>query len=342
MRQVNVLYGRGIRSGGPEAVHQLVHELRALGVDAFVVPDRRTVGNARVPDFVGYEAPERAVVPDDPSQVVVAPEVYLPELLSLGRAKLVCWWLSIDNSPVFRAERYLADVAAGFADPPRAREARSFVWLARRELGGWRRRLRDIEHLSQSAYATAYLRRRLGVEAHPLSDYIPGAATAVLPQRVSSSSSPAVAFNPVKGARLLRAVRRRMPGDIRWLPIEGLSPDGVRERLAEATVYLDLGPHPGKDRMPREAALAGAVSLVARRGSGAFEEDVATPAEHKVALDGDVVGHALEVVARVLDAPDTAFARQQDYRVGIKGQEAVFRTEVAALAARLESTGPGG
>jgi len=339
--QVNVLYGRGNRSGGPEAVHQLVHELRALGVDAYVVPDRRTVGNARVAEYASYEAPERRVVPDEPSQVVVAPEVYLPELLALRRARLLCWWLSIDNSPVFRAERYLADVTAGLADRPRAREARSFVWLARRELGGWRHRLRGIGHLSQSSYATDYLRRRLDVDAHPLSDYIPGAATAVLPARVNTASTPAIAFNPAKGARLLRGVRRRVRDDVRWLPIEGLSPDGVRERLAEATAYLDLGPHPGKDRMPREAALAGAVSLVARRGSGAYEDDVAIPAEHKVALDGDVVGHALEVVGTVLDETDKAFARQQDYRTGIQAQEGVFRAEVAALVARLESTGAG-
>lgn len=338
--EVNVLYGRGIRSGGPEAVHQLVHELRAVGVDAFVVPDRRTVGNTRVADYAAYDAPERMVVPDEPSQVVVAPEVYLPELLALRRVRRVCWWLSIDNSPVFRAERYLADVTAGLADRPRAREARSLVWLARRELSGWRTRLRDIEHLTQSTYAAEYLGRRLGVETMPVSDYIPGAATAVLPERPASGPIPVVAFNPAKGVRLLRGVRRRIGRDIRWLPIEGLSPGGVRERLAEATAYLDLGPHPGKDRMPREAALAGAVSVVVRRGSGAYQSDVPTPPEHKVALDGDVVGNALEVVRAVLDEPDRAFARQREFRLGIQAQEGVFRAEVAALAARLQSRAP--
>ena len=340
--EVNVLYGRGVRSGGPEAVHQLVHELRALDVPAFVVPDRRTLDNDRVHDYAAYDAPERAQVPDQTDQVVVAPEVYLPELMALRRARRVCWWLSIDNSPVFRAERYVADVAAGLADRPRLREARAFVWLAHRELAGWRSGLKGIEHLAQSSYAARYLDRRLGVSAPLLSDYIPGAATTHVPPEPNRERPPAIAFNPAKGVRLLGRVQRLMTADVRWLPIRGLSPMQVRDRLGEATIYLDLGPHPGKDRMPREAALAGAVSVVARRGSGDDDQDVAVPEHHKVSLGAHLAERAVAVVSAVLEDPVTAYAEQRGYRAGIQGEHEVFRTQVAGLVARLREPAPSG
>ena len=337
--EVNVLYGRGNRSGGPEATHQLVHELRALGVPAFLVPVGRTRAAQRVADYDVYDAPERRHVPHAPGQVVVAPEVYLPELLAMRDVRRVCWWLSIDNSPVFRAERYAADVVAGLADRPRLREARAFVWLAHRELARWRPRLRDIDHVAQSHYAAEYLRRRLGVTAPLLTDYIPGAASGAASVERPDRDRLGVAYNPAKGHRLLRRVQLLTP-DLHWLPISGLTPDGVRDRLGEATVYLDLGQHPGKDRMPREAALAGAVTVVARRGSGADDTDVALPADHKLELGRDLPQRAAALVRTILGDPATAFRRQDDYRAGIRGEHEVFRTEVAAFAAGLRATAP--
>ena len=38
---------------------------------------------------------------------------------------------------------------------------------------------------------------------------------------------------------------------------------------------VDLGHHPGKDRLPREAALAGCVTVVGRAGAAVFADEVA-------------------------------------------------------------------
>jgi hypothetical protein len=129
---------------------------------------------------------------------------------------------------------------------------------------------------------------------------------------------------------------------VRWLPIRGLSPTQVRERLGEATIYLDLGPHPGKDRMPREAALAGAVTVVARRGSGDNDQDVSLPDHHKVSLGGHLAERAVAAACAVLDDPVTAYAEQHGYRAGIQGEEEVFRRQVAGLVARLREPAPSG
>ena len=64
--------------------------------------------------------------------------------------------------------------------------------------------------------------------------------------------------------------------------VVGMTRSEVVSTLQGCGIYLDLGHHPGKDRMPREAALSGALTVVARRGSGAFFADVPVPWEHKI------------------------------------------------------------
>jgi hypothetical protein len=92
--------------------------------------------------------------------------------------------------------------------------------------------------------------------------------------------------------------------------------------------------------MPREAALAGAVTVVARRGSGDDDQDVAVPDHHKVSLGDHLAERAAAVVSAVLDDPVTAYVEQSGYRDGIQGQQEVFRTQVAGFVARLREPAP--
>ena len=47
------------------------------------------------------------------------------------------------------------------------------------------------------------------------------------------------------------------------------------------TKYIDFGPHPGMDRLPREAALAGCVVVTNREGAANFDEDTPLPSQFK-------------------------------------------------------------
>ncbi|MGC8677909.1 MAG: hypothetical protein ACP5UF_06830 [Hydrogenobaculum sp.] len=57
--------------------------------------------------------------------------------------------------------------------------------------------------------------------------------------------------------------------------------DQVIETLQKAKVYIDFGNHPGKDRIPREAAILGCCVITGKRGSATFFEDVPIPEEYK-------------------------------------------------------------
>lgn len=334
--RVFIHYPAGASSGGPEALHQLCDALRGVGVDAALVPLKWPDAGQDTSAFDRYHCPVRDTVPDEPDVAVVVPDVALSYVSRFQHARPVVWWLSIDFSELY--------------GPRMARARREISWGGSavrlyRTMAPWhpeRRgsRLRDLlwqaSHCAQSDYAKRYLAAHEGVDAALLSDYVhldgrfhyqdEGGSPVV---RVARS----VAYNPAKGLRYVQAMQS-LSSDIVWRPITGLNRDQVGELLSTSEAYLDLGHHPGKDRIPREAALAGCVVLVGDRGAAALASDVPVDDALRLPVGEDplpAARHALEVLRAVLDAPEAWRAGQAGYRTWIHGEEQRFRDEVRAI-----------
>ena len=197
-------------------------------------------------------------------------------------------------------------------------------------------RRRNVLHAAQSEYARAFLAER-GVEAAPLSDYIGHDFT----ERATTLStteprSHRLAVNPKKGRDLVSAA---LDG---WecsplLVLSGLDRAGMASALSRSEAYLDLGHHPGRDRIPREAALCGCVVVVARRGSAANDKDVPLPEEYKFDIARPTwVAGLRDLLDEIHLDPGAHRARQAAYREWVLSGERVFKDEVASLLARLE------
>jgi hypothetical protein len=97
-----------------------------------------------------------------------------------------------------------------------------------------------------------------------------------------------VVYNPAKGIHYTNEIIRRAGQTLQIVPI-GKGPNGqvrmtgteVTNLLHRAKVYIDFGPHPGMDRLPREAALAGCIVLTNRDGAAGYDVDVPLPNEFK-------------------------------------------------------------
>lgn len=321
-----VLYHRGLRTGGPEALHQLVDMLRELGREAYLVPHPHTVQNARVEQYSIYDAPEAPEIIDTPGNLVVYPETYVFEMSGVKHARRMCWWLSIDNSLTFMAERMWHRSNAGSL--AKAREvAVPFARMWKNKVAPmFLRADRDVIHLVQSSYAWAFVATRFDVVPSLISDYTPNSEFQAVPE--SSRNTNLVTYNPAKGGHIIESVKAVCPPSIEWQPIAGMTRAEVVSTLQGCGVYLDLGHHPGKDRMPREAALSGALSIVARRGSGAFFADVPVPWEHKIMPDADEVTAAAAMLPQLISNFDAEVAKQDTYRVAILNEKSRFRSEV--------------
>ncbi|NNC13051.1 hypothetical protein HII28_14340 [Planctomonas sp. JC2975] len=263
----------------------------------------------------------------------------------IRHAQTICWWLSIDNSSPFilrqerRDKRFARDhgVAHGAWAPNRR------VAIERRILSVYpfERYLRDALHIAQSAYARAYLQTHLGLCASIVSDYIPRDELGFSDEARDGSRRRSVAFNPGKSPWLPDVLGPRLP-DVEWDPIVGLDRRGVVRLLSSSAMYFDAGYHPGRDRMPREAAMLRAVTIVARRGAAAYWEDVPIEARFKVSQGSAFVDEAVARVREALDDRERAVGLQETYRDWIANDRQRFGLEVrrAFIAGSWEDDTP--
>ncbi len=121
--------------------------------------------------------------------------------------------------------------------------------------------------------------------------------------------SDAVLFNPQKG--ILKIVELIAGSDYRihCQALRGFTPDGMREVMQKAKVYIDFGNHPGKDRIPREAALCGYCVVTNRSGSARNSIDVPIPECYKFD-ENSTAGQILECIYGLLEHYEE---RKQDY-----------------------------
>lgn len=328
-RKIFVLYHRGLRTGGPEALHQLVSTLRELGQDAYLVPHYTTATTDRVAQYAIYDAPEADTIEDVAGNIVVVPETFIEDVFAFKHAKKMIWWLSIDNALTFMGERLWQRSTGGLPTKIRETWVPFLRMLKHADTPFQMRRRRDIVHLVQSSYAWSFIASRLNTVPSLLSDFTPQGEFGPADEAIRNPRL--VTYNPAKGAHIIQAVKRVCDPDIEWLPIQGMTRSEVVRTLQTCGVYLDLGHHPGKDRMPREAALSGALALVARRGSGAYFADVPIPWEHKIMPDENEVSATADALPRLMDNLAEEIRKQDAYRAAIKAERERFRKEVTDI-----------
>ena len=301
-------------SGGPELCHQLVDALNTFK------PGRASViyfpwGSLDVPrPYRRYDARPAVIGDVQPGDVLVVPETYSRLLPSLpDGAQVFYWWMSVNN---FHRE------AAGGA--------------------GWRLadiRRRTVRQLYQSEYARVFC-ESTGLEpAARLSDYLSAGFINAIADPPGGERRNLVAYNPLKGLPRTQLISDALAKGLRAAPdliaIKNLSPGEVRRVFSQVKVYIDFGEHPGKDRLPREAAACGACVITNRRGAAGNQVDVPIPAEFKI--NDRKAGFERRVVSRIhqiLDDFDRQQPRFDDYRRMIAAEPAQFVADAAAVFER--------
>lgn len=306
-------------TGGPEAIHQLGYMINRLGGSAKLA----YYGPISLLEMQGgklcnrtEKSPMPQVFAQYEPQVLKEAElndrtlIVFPEALTVSSYhRSAMWWLSVDNAintnPNFKDESYRRDF---FSDEKRI-------------------------YFYQSDYARDYLERARAKTIFALTDYTD-------PQFIaygrSCAGPPAegranrICFFPSKGAELARdfLTHGGLKNKIDLVPIQNMTKEQVRDTLFSAKIYIDFGNHPGKDRIPREAAMAGCVVLLHRAGAANFFADHPLDDRYKFSREDIVSGRLHELVDAILDDPKAHFDAQLSYREKILREEADFEEEV--------------
>lgn len=255
-KPIYVLCLHNVRTGGPEAIHQLSDALIEQGFDARMVyydweqiavleqasPQDGYHFGARenpIEEYARYKVKVTDHVPNTQDMVVVLPETLCHLAPKFDNATVLIWWLSVDNG---------------------------FGALAKVNLNHLRRE--GVQHAAQSVYANRFI-ADLGLTLAPgafLSDYTVDLSEYATP--LPWRDRPwIVLFNANhKVTEDVGAIMREL-SEFQCEPLIGTRQE-VAEKFATARAYVDLGCFPGKDRAPREAVLMGCVPFVAPVGAG--------------------------------------------------------------------------
>lgn len=318
--KVYILCPSNTASGGPELLHQLCSQLIKFGVNAHMFYYQGGASfnpAAPVHDFYRkYHLPYTFNAEISARNIFVVPEVSGLYLDGMKNFQRVLWWLSVDN--------YINSVASTIGN-------RKFNALAEPmpKVFYFNAADADIDHWAQSEYARQFVKLN-GVpeqRIYMVEDYLNQAFLSRAAQIDLSRKENIVVYNPRKGFEVTQQLMKLAP-DIDWRPIQNMTPAQVQELLARAKVYIDFGNHPGKDRIPREAAISGCVVITGKRGSAGNDIDINIPAEFKFDERTADTRNVIAKIREVFDAFDNAHAKQADYRARILDDKNRFAREV--------------
>jgi len=304
---IYVLCPGNTESGGPELLHQFVDSLRQIGEDAYLIYYPFSRKFYKPEKFRSYDAPCIAYENIKLGKVVVS-EVSTNLIKFFKGYDVSIWWASVDFYFGIKGDNSLLD------------SIRYLRCLIFRRLPLYR--LKKYKHYSQSLYAKDFLRGH-GIESSMLSDYL---NKSHLDQKKTSKKD-LIAYNPFKGLPITNALKRYNP-DIRFVPIIDLTPQEVRDLLASAKIYVDFGNHPGKDRLPREAAMANCCVITGIKGSANFD-DIAIPRKFKLNEKGkNFMENFRNLTLEIFNDYDALLENFEGYRQITMNEEDVFHQQV--------------
>ena len=359
----------GQRTGGPEALTLLVHSFRERGLEAYLIPMRNFRGKDNHPeyDFYNVKIAERIADPTRDHFVLteVSPIESRRELSQLPDERIWMLWLSVNFSPIPEARYYSATQADCSFFPSGANEKLPDLWPyddapissgrfptlreAQRRITAsglsraralaietasikYARRVsrRSINFGTQSCYGQSFVRRHLEREAFLITDY-----PRPMPDVGDVKRRPSVvAYNGAKSQWKIAELQALLP-DVEFLPIQNMSFDEVCRNLAAAALYVEIGHLPGRDRLPREAALLGTPCIMLARGAGFCWDDFPIGVDYRIPYTIDWAQHMAPVIQAALDDPEQIRRVQEPFREWVAGEKARYEQAVDDWVERI-------
>jgi hypothetical protein len=312
MKRIFVISPNHRTTGGVELLHQFVDQANRLGANANIVYFPFNRPHEQPQAYRKYSAPQARLTDcNTQDAVVIVPETLTHLIPKLTKATVAIWWLSVDNYFGSQKLRFLAA---------------NRLW----PFTHWRPSTKQkIFHLSQSQYAVDFLKGNSIPQCSLMTDYLNEDFVNAAGCMDLSRKDRLVAFNPAKGLERTMAVLKHLPDDIETVALQGLTRDGMVAVLAKAKVYIDFGNHPGKDRIPREAALMNCCVVTNKRGSAANEIDVPLLPMYKVSdTETDYEKSAAVMIASVVNSYEDHLDHFEHYRKSICQERSAFEHQV--------------
>lgn len=317
-------------TGGQECLHQLCDALNNTNNNAFIVyyPDSKTP----IPEaYNKYNIKTSIEVEDHNDNILVLHESQYDRIADFKNIQVVMWWLSVDN--FFKSStRYLSVFEYIKESPQYALKAffNKIYYLIVRRQNMYKRilRLENLKdprfiHLYQSYYAKDFLEKHNFKNLFPLFDYIN--TEYLISQKIEKENT--ILYNPKKGIRFTKKLVTGRP-DLNWFPIINMNRSQITEKMNQCKVYIDFGNHPGRDKIPREAAISGCCIITGKLGSAKFDGDIPISAKYKFDQDIKNIDSIYAMIENLLSDYDNKIDEFKDYRNMVINSKNLFEEQV--------------
>ncbi|MBP1616013.1 MAG: hypothetical protein H6Q14_1163 [Bacteroidetes bacterium] len=323
-------------TGGAELLHQLADVLNNNRLDAYIVYinlERNVISeNQIIPyEYKKYSVKTSIDIEDSPLNIVVFYEGIFHKIGDVKNAQHILWWLSVDNF-FFCASDYLS-----IRDCISWNFLFGVTQLFRRLVRPIRfrrifhgtvslKKLRELEalHCYQSEYAQHFLLNNKFDALLPLSDFI---NTDFYESDFCINRSDKILYNPKKGMNYTKKIMSKLP-EYEWTPLINMTRSQLLNEFRTGKLYIDFGYHPGKDRIPREAAIAGCCVVTNKKGSAQFFEDVPIGNIFKCDTHKKSVDNVITLIQYVIQNYESLNPDFDFYRSQILNEQQKFKDQV--------------
>ena len=275
-------------TGGPEVLHQIAYALKKnfnQSTFMFYLPESL---NPIHKNFQKYNLKYVNKIEDKEENILIIPEHYtfIKYALKYKNLKKILWWLSVDNYFGYKIRidfnkfiRSIIKIPFNFLKIFNLITNYSFGFLTYHDYLKYiysfvnlnkLNEFKNIDlHLCQSFYAYYFLKKYFKNIAY-LSDYQREEIILNSKKKILNKKN-LICYSNKSNAFIKKIAKFT---NYKMIELKGFNSKQIINIFKKTKIYLDFGYHPGKDRMPREAALFNNCIIVNRRGSAKNNYDI--------------------------------------------------------------------
>ncbi|MDR1688787.1 MAG: hypothetical protein LBS21_09300 [Clostridiales bacterium] len=323
---IYILTPEKVATGGPNCLHQLCYKLRRYNFKAFIYYYPFDMeGPQTHPNYVKYGNPVIDYIVDAPENIVICPETATARIAALKNTRKAIWWLSVyyyyasvflylkkrSNLPVFNINS--PEDVFHFTDCFYAKKNLEFFDIPNNKIS-----------MLESYVNRVFIDGALSNRRFPKKNY--------------------VTFNPKKGLeftnKVLKYCMENGYEDIAFVSLENMTPEKLSDVYKMSKLHIDFGPFPGREYIPREAAVNDMCVITGRFGASKYYEDVPIPDEYKIDATEENLPRIAEKIRYCLNNYETCLPDFKAYKDFAFGLERKFEEDIKSIFKKTYTGGP--
>ena len=337
--KVYVLAPANAFTGGPELLHQIAFNIRKIFKVKTTMMYLPTLSDHPVhKNFKKYNLEYTNYVEDNEKNILIIPEhfMFLKYALRYKKVTKILWWLSIDNYFGYKFHysynkfvRSLFKIPYNITNTFNKLTSYYFGMLTYHDYIKYIYKFFNIKnfdelkqidlHLAQSKYAFDYLKKNFN-NLKFLSDY---QRQDILSNfRKNKILKKNIICYSNKSNDFINKIQKKI--NFKMIKLSGFNNKQLINVYKKTKIYLDFGYHPGKDRMPREAALFNNCIITNKRGSARNKIDIPISNKFKFEEKNSNLNFIIDTILNILKNYRNELKKFKSYKKIILNEEDKF------------------